>query len=58
MDKIDDIDKIIDKGKSGTKLSNKEIESLMLKALTYLKFINCETKVSIARLTSILESRK
>ena len=51
------IDLIMQKGQSGEMLSALEIEALMLHAIDLLKFIEIQTKESIARAEAILESR-
>ena len=51
------IDLIMHKGQSGEMLSALEIEALMLHAIDLLKFIEIQTKESIARAEAILESR-
>ena len=51
------IDLIMHKGQSGEMLSALEIEALMLHAIDLLKLIETQTKESIARAESILESR-
>ena len=51
------IDLIMQKGQSGEMLSALEIEALMLHAIDLLKLIETQTKESIARAESILESR-
>jgi hypothetical protein len=50
------IDIIMRKGQSGEALSNHEIELLMLHAIDLLKFIETETRASIAHANLILES--
>lgn len=51
------IDLIMHKGQSGEILSALEIEALMLHAIDLLKFIETETKGSIARAETILASQ-
>lgn len=50
------IDIIMHKGQSGEKLSDYEIELLMLHAIDLLKFIETETRASIDHANLILES--